>query len=111
MNNSNKKGMIMTRTKALFIALAVSAACFAKDIQKIVFTTTPQMHCENCEKKIKNNLRFEKGVKKIETNIEKQTVTVEYDADKITAEQLLKAFSKFGYKARQLKEGEKVKKN
>ncbi len=66
---------------------------------------------QNCEKKIKGNLRFEKGVKKIVTNIEQQTVTIEYDADKVTVNQLLKAFSKAGYEARKLKEGEKPKKN
>lgn len=101
----------MTRTKAFLIALAISAICVAKDLKTVIFTTTPQMHCENCEKKIKGNLRFEKGVKRIETNIEQQTVTVLYDADQTTVEKLLKAFDKFGYKARQVKEGEKVKKN
>lgn len=74
---------------------------FAKDIKTVVFTTNPQMHCENCENKIKNNLRFEKGVKSIETSIEKQTVTVRYDADKTTVENLLKGFSKFGYAAKE----------
>ena len=31
----------------------------------LVVTTQPQMHCENCEKKIKSNIRFVKGTKKI----------------------------------------------
>ena len=43
------------RTKALFIALAIASVCFAKDIKTVVLTTNPQMHCENCEKKIKDN--------------------------------------------------------
>lgn len=30
----------------------------------LVVTTQPQMHCENCEKKIKSNIRFVKGTKK-----------------------------------------------
>lgn len=71
----------------------------AKDIKTLVVTTTPQMHCENCENKIKGNLRFEKGVKKIETSIPAQTVTIEYDADKTNAENLVEAFKKFGYEA------------
>lgn len=74
-------------------------AVSAKDIKTLVVTTTPQMHCENCEKKIKGNLRFEKGVKKIETNIPDQTVTITYDADKTTPEKLMKAFEKFDYEA------------
>ena len=86
----------------------VTIVALAKDIQTVVVTTMPQMHCENCENRIKNNLRFEKGVKKIETNIEKQTVTITYDADKTTVEQLLKGFEKFKYSARVLKDGETV---
>ena len=75
------------------------------------FTTTPQMHCAACENKIKSNLRFEKGIKSIETSVPDQTVTVQYNADKTTPEKLQKGFEKFGYKARILKDGEKVEKN
>ncbi len=78
----------------------VSIMGMAKDIKTVVVTTSPQMHCENCEKKIKNNLRFEKGIKKIETNVEKQTVTINYDADKTSEEKVLKGFEKFGYTAK-----------
>ena len=99
------------RTKALFIALAIASVCFAKDIKTVVVTTTPQMHCNNCELKIKNNLRFEKGVKKIETDIDTQTVTITYDADKTTVTKLIDGFGKFGYTARELQADEKVEKN
>ena len=44
------------------------------------------MHCANCESKIKNNIRFEKGIKEIETNLADKTVTIKYDADKTTVE-------------------------
>lgn len=72
----------------------------AKDIKTLVVTTTPQMHCDKCEKKIQGNMRFERGVKRIETNVPQQTVTIQYDAEKTTPEQLLKAFPKFGYSAK-----------
>lgn len=91
--------------------LMISVMTFAKDIKTVVFTTTPQMHCENCENKIKGNLRFEKGVKEITTSIDDQTVTVKYDASKTTPDKIQAGFKKFGYEARQLKKGEKVKKN
>lgn len=93
---------------ALLTGLGTAAA---KDIKTLIVTTVPQMHCQNCEKKIKENLRFEKGVKSIETNVEAQTVTIRFDADKTTPEKIIKGFEKFGYKARELKEGEKVKAN
>lgn len=55
-----------------------------REIKTVVFTTTPQMHCAACENKIKDNLRFEKGIKNIETSVPNQTVTVKYNADKTT---------------------------
>ena len=65
--------------KRSVLALAmglIAITAMAKTIKTTVFTTSPQMHCENCENKIKGNLRFEKGVKKIVTDIDSQTVTV-----------------------------------
>ncbi|WP_337469608.1 heavy metal-associated domain-containing protein [Hallella sp.] len=91
----------------LAIAL-MGVAAQAKDIKTVIFTTQPQMHCASCEKKIKGNLRYEKGVKRIDTSVEQQKVTVKYDADKTSAEKLQKAFKKFGYEARQVKADEKV---
>lgn len=86
--------------KKLFIIAALAAnvaAVGAKDIKTVVFTTQPQMHCQNCENRIKNGVRFVKGVKKIETNVGQQTVTIEYDADKTTTEDIKKGFKKIGY--------------
>lgn len=85
---------------SLMLALA-GVSVQAKDIKTLVVTTSPQMHCESCENKIKNNLRFEKGIKRIETNIPEQTVTITYDADKNTAASIMEAFGKFGYEAKE----------
>lgn len=79
------------------IALLSAAAALAKDIKTFCVTTNPQMHCANCENKIKNNLRFEKGVKDIATDIPSQTVTVSYDSDKTNEANLTAAFGKIGY--------------
>lgn len=100
----------MKKSLSIIMMLLMAMTIYAKDIKTVVFTTNPQMHCEACENKIKGNLRFEKGVKKIETSVADQTVTVTYDADKTTVERLQKGFEKFGYVARPLKEGEKVEK-
>lgn len=100
--------------RKVIMTLAITlmgVAAQAKDIKTVIFTTQPQMHCAGCEKKIKGNLRYEKGVKRIDTNVEQQKVTVKYDADKTSAETLQKAFKKFGYEARQVKADEKVKRD
>lgn len=87
----------------LIMTMALSALmASAKDIKTVVLTTSPQMHCESCEKKIKGNLKFEKGVKQIDTNVAEQKVTVEYDADKTSADNIIAAFPKFGYTAKRV---------
>ena len=91
------------RTKVLFVALAFASACFAKDIKTVVLTTNPQMHCISCEKKIKENIRFEKGVKSIKTDLDTKTVTIEYDADKTTIADIIKGFEKIKYEAKEVK--------
>ena len=102
---------MMRKVLSLLLVVMFTLTANAKDIKTVRLTTTPQMHCAACEKKIKSNLRFEKGVKTIETNVDEQTVTVSYDTKKTTPEKIAKGFEKFGYKARQLKKGEKVAKN
>lgn len=92
----------------LSMLLAAAMTASAKDLKTVIFTTTPQMHCENCENKIKGNMKFVKGVKKIETSIDKQKVYITYDAGKTTPADLQKGFTKFGYTARVTTEDEKI---
>ncbi len=100
----------MKKLLSIIIMSLMTIVMYAKDIKTAVFTTNPQMHCERCEQKIKGNLRFERGVKKIVTSVPNQTITITFDADKTTVGNIIKAFDKIGYEARQLKEGEKVEK-
>ena len=90
----------------LLCVVAMIAA--AKDFKTVVFTTTPQMHCQNCEAKIKGNIRFEKGVKEIKTDVEAQKVYKTFDPKKTTEEKLQKAFEKFGYKAEKTDKDAKI---
>lgn len=98
----------MKKYLLLLIAALTLSMASAKDIKTVVLTTVPQMHCENCEKRIKENIRFEKGIKKIVTDVEHQTVTITYDADKTTVENIIKGFEKINYNAREVKDGEQV---
>lgn len=98
------------KKQIIFTAMLLfSAFAIAKDIKTLRVTTQPQMHCENCEKKIKGNLRFERGVKRIETSIPQQTVTITYDADKTTPEKLIQAFGKFDYEAKEIENSKETK--
>ena len=97
------------RTKVLFVALALATVCFGKDIKIVVLKTQPEMHCANCEKKIKENIRFEKGVKSIKTDLKTKTVTVEYDAEKTNVQNIIKGFKKIKYEATEVKKEKKNK--
>lgn len=98
----------MKRLVLFTVMLLTMVMAGAKDIKTVVLTTDPQMHCEGCEKRIKENIRFEKGIKKIVTDVEHQTVTITYDADKTTVENIIKGFEKINYNAREVKEDEEV---
>lgn len=87
------------------ILLGLTLSTGAKDVKTVVFTTQPQMHCQNCENRIKQNVRFVKGVSKIETDVKHQRVTIEYDADKTTPEKISEAFRKIGYEATTVEAG------
>lgn len=87
--------------KVLFaVAMMAAVSAHAKDIHKLVVKTTPEMHCENCENKIKKNVRFAKGVKSIQTSLKDQTVTIEYDAEKGTQAGITKEFKKIGFEVK-----------
>ncbi len=87
------------RTKFLLLSLAIAAVCSAKDIKTVVLNTAPEMHCSSCENKIKSNLKFEKGIKDIQTDLTTKTVTIQYDADKTDVENIIAGFKKINYVA------------
>ncbi|MCC8118256.1 MAG: heavy-metal-associated domain-containing protein [Bacteroidales bacterium] len=94
----------MKKLTLLLVALVASVASYAADLVTVIFTVDPQMHCENCENKIKKNLRFEKGVKDVEASAADQIVTVKYDPEKTNEEALIQGFEKIGYTATVAKE-------
>ncbi len=87
--------------KAVLLTL-FSAHAMAENIQTIVYTPTPKMVCEKCEKKIKDNLRFVKGTKKIETSLKDQTISITFDADKAKTDQYVKALAKLGREVKEV---------
>ncbi len=88
------------KSKLLITLFALLMGIAASNLRVVILTPTPQMHCESCETKIKSNMRFEKGVKKIETNIERQEVTITYDPKKNDVKGLQAAMKKIGYETK-----------
>ena len=92
----------MKRTFSFLASLLTAIIIFAAEPVTTIFTVDPPMHCENCEKKIKSNIRFVKGIKEISTSVDNQQITVKYDPDKTSPETIADAFTKIGYKATQV---------
>lgn len=93
----------MKKTLLLSAMMLTAAVGLAKDIKTAIFTTNPEMHCESCENKIKGNLRFEKGIKSIKTDLKSKTVTIQYDADKTNVQNIINGFKKIKYEAKEVK--------
>lgn len=64
---------------------------------------SPQMHCQSCEQRIKGNIRFVKGTKKIDTSVDEQKVTIVYDPKKANYDAYVAAFKKIGYEIKKRK--------
>ena len=93
----------MKKTLLLSAMMLTAVVGLAKDIKTAIFTTNPEMHCESCENKIKGNLRFEKGIKSIKTDLKSKTVTIQYDADKTNVQNIINGFKKIKYEAKEVK--------
>ena len=80
------------------MAWMLSTAEAKPNKQKVVLYV--YLHCQDCCDKIMKNIPFDKdlknGVKDIVFDMEAQTVTVTYDANKTDVPTLQKAFAKIG---------------
>ncbi|MBQ1743211.1 MAG: cation:dicarboxylase symporter family transporter [Oscillospiraceae bacterium] len=100
-------GMLSVSTLAVMLGIPTSGIALlfgAAQLRQLVVTPTPQMHCQSCENKIKNQLALEKGVQKVVTNLTDQTVTVTYNARKTNKETIIKSLGEVGYTCKVVKD-------
>lgn len=91
----------MKKLIALFTILALATGVgFAQKAQKkvkkeeVVEFRLNEEICQNCKRKIDNNIAFEKGVTGIKYGEDGSTVQVKYRADRTDAKKLQTAFEK-----------------
>ena len=65
------------------------------EVKNVTFNV--YLHCDNCVKKVQENIAFEKGVKGLEVSLEDQTVAIKYDDAKTSEDVLKAAIEKLGY--------------
>jgi copper chaperone CopZ len=92
------KRIIIFLMAVMPMAFCLSTAEAKPNKQQIVLYVN--LHCQDCCDKILKNIPFDKelknGVKDLVFDLEAQTVTVTYDANKTDVPTLLKAFAKIG---------------
>ena len=64
------------------------------EIKEVTFKV--HLHCENCVKKVRENISFEKGVKDLK--VTQHSIYIKYDASKTSEATLKAAIEKLGYK-------------
>ena len=69
--------------------------------EQVVFSVN--LHCQNCELKIKKNIPFEKGVKDLTTDLDKKLVTIKYQPSKTDKNKLKKSIEKLGFTCEEVK--------
>ena len=96
------KRIILMAVAALMTFSAVAASPEkvkkVKEVKEVTFSV--HLHCENCVKKVQENISFEKGVKGLDVCQGHQTVTVKYDPAKTSEETLKAAIEKLGYEVK-----------
>lgn len=88
---------------AAIMTFSVSAASpekvkKVKEVKEVTFSV--HLHCENCVKKVQENISFEKGVKGLEVCLGHQTVAIKYDPAKTSEQTLKAAIEKLGYEVK-----------
>lgn len=100
---------IITLIAAIIVAFSPISAYAAKPKPtKATVVYSTNLHCQNCAKKINENIAFEKGVTDLKVDLEKQTITITYDMSKTSKENLAKAIEKLGYKAEEKPQVKKI---
>lgn len=86
--------------KNLFLAISLIVAMFAagKDIRTVTYSA--HLHCEQCVKKVTENISYVKGVKDLDVSLKDQKIVVKYDAEKTSPEKIQQEIKKLGYNAK-----------
>lgn len=89
----------MKKMTLMLMMLLVATFVNAKEVKTLVVTITPQMHCANCENRVKTNLQKVEGIVKVEASAETQRVAIDYDAAQTSEAGIIGAMKKLGYEA------------
>jgi mercuric ion binding protein len=99
---------ILIITLLAILPVSIIAQDKTKNVQTVKFSTS--IDCASCVNKIMTNLPQEKGIKDVNCDLKTKEVSVAYQKDKNSAEEIQKSLEKLGFTAKQVKEGEAIPK-
>lgn len=91
----------MKRFLSIALLSLFCTGVFAKTERQVAVFAV-EIHCQACITKIEKNIGFMKGVKDLRCDKEKQQVTVTFDPQKTSVEQLQTTFAKINKPAKQI---------
>lgn len=94
------KKLLILFVMAATIGLASQAAGQKPQTKTVCFKSS--MDCQNCQNKLTEYLKFEKGVTDLKVDLASNTVKLVYKEGKNSDETLAKAIEKKGYKAEKI---------
>lgn len=91
------KKIVFASIMAIFIL--TSGSLYAQETSKYeVVKIKVSMTCDHCKQTIEKNIAFEKGVKDLDVNLETKMITITYNKEKTSPEQLEVAIQKLDFK-------------
>ena len=85
---------MMKNMVLLLVALTWAVVATAAEKKDVTIVYKADLHCGSCKAKVEKNIPYEKGVKKLDVNLEGKTITVTFRSDKNNAEGIKKAIEK-----------------
>ena len=89
--------------KLFFIMLAalIGLSCYAQKNEKVLYSLTPNMNCQNCVNRVQQALTAIEGVSSVKPDLATQTVEVVYNPTTLKPEIIVNALTAIGYTAKQ----------
>lgn len=81
----------------VIVLVSLFSVASAQKLKTVSILTSAQ--CDMCEKKIEQNISYEKGVKDVDLDVKSKKLTVTFKANKTDINRIRQAVSKLGYDA------------
>jgi periplasmic mercuric ion binding protein len=100
--NRNKMKKSIVSLVILIMTLSVNVTAQSKSKKVVIKTKVYCDHCtkcESCKARVENKVFDLKGIKQVDMNAASQTITVVYNAKKVSLDQIKKQIATTGYDA------------